>query len=141
MNKKLIEFLAEQSNLRQFKMMGFSRRQLDILEEGDFSDQGEAETYYYYSGPNDDKTRPFCKELLAIDKFYRASDLNRLSAKVGYDVLEHAGSFNCRHTWRTVRARMKQDTPSKGQIDRAAVKQPSNVQNYLPFILPFPKED
>ena len=76
-----------------------------------------------------------------IDNFYRESDLNRLSAKVGYNVLEHAGGFNCRHDWGKVRARLKQDTPSKGQIDKAAVKQDSRMQDYLPFIIPFPKKD
>lgn len=140
MNQRTIDLLHERSVLNHFKMMGYSSRQLEILDENDFADQSETENYWYYSGPNDEVTRDFCRELLRIDKFYRESDLNSLSRKVGYNVLEHQGGFNCRHSWKRVRAKMKQDSPSRGQIDRAAVKQDSGIQKYFPFMLPFPKQ-
>lgn len=141
MNNKIIDLIAERGMIEQFKKIAYSKSMLVIADESNFADQETAQTWYYYSGPLDEKTRPFCTELLRIDAFYRESDLNMLSKKVGYNVYDNSGGFNCRHTWNKVKAKLKQETPSRGQINRASVKQDSRVQDYFPFILPFPKED
>ena len=141
MNQKAFDLMFERSVIEQFKRIGYSTRQIEIVNEDHFSDDNDAQVYYYYSGPLDEKTRPFCAELLNIDKFYRESDLNSLSKKVGYDVVAEKGTFNCRHEWKKVKAKMKQEAPTRRQIDKAAVKQSSNVQNYFPFDIPFPKEE
>ncbi len=65
------------------------------------------ELFYYYSGPFDDKTREFCAFILEKGKFFSETDLNRLSVKAGYDVLDFKGSYNCRHEWRLARIKSK----------------------------------
>lgn len=60
-------------------------------------DQGQ--TYYYYNGPLDDKTRPFCRLMLQIDKVFSQEDIDKISEELGYSVLEYCGSFGCRHQW------------------------------------------
>ncbi len=57
------------------------------------------EEYYYYSGPLDDKTRPFCKQMLKYDKVVSSVDIDILSNYLNYDVKLYKGSYNCRHKW------------------------------------------
>lgn len=78
--------------------------QINLQEE--FADRKpkEGETYYYYSGPLDEKTRPFCKRILEMDKVFASIDIEILSNYLGYDVFDSSGSFgpgafNCRHRW------------------------------------------
>lgn len=64
----------------------------------------EGETYFYYSGPLDEKTRPFCKRILELDKVFSNTDIEILSNYLGYDVFDSSGTFgpgafNCRHHW------------------------------------------
>lgn len=59
----------------------------------------EGEDYYYYIGPNDQKTREFCKEMLRIDKVFSETDIDIMSNYLNYDVLKYKGSYNCRHNW------------------------------------------
>jgi hypothetical protein len=87
--------------------------------------------YFYYSGPNDERTRPFCRALLNQDKLYTREDLDNLSRYCGYDVYTYAAFWNCRHKWRSVKSTQEQDTPTTGQINRIAVKNDSNIQNYI----------
>lgn len=65
----------------------------------------EGEDYYVFSGPLDEKTRPFCKKLLSIDKVISSLDIDILSNYLGYDVLAYKGSYNCRHKWRKFRGK------------------------------------
>lgn len=77
----------------------------------------EGELYYYYAGPNDDKTRPFCKRMLKIDKVFSTTDIEILSNYLNYDVLEYRGSYNCRHSWIRFRGkRISTPEPTVGQI-------------------------
>lgn len=62
-------------------------------------------TFYYYDGPLDDRTRPFCAELLALGKLFSQDDMDYLSLRLGYDAFLYCGSFGCRHAWK--RARIK----------------------------------
>jgi hypothetical protein len=95
--------------------------------------------FFFYSGADDEKTRPFCRYLLRLNKLFRLEDITRLSKKVGYDVELYFGGFNCRHKWK--RARIKgqlqqglvPDSPSRGNIDKAAVQQSDTMQNYFPL--------
>ena len=95
------------------------------------------ESFYYYQGPMDDKTRPFCEFMLQQDKLYSQEDIDRLSALLGYDVFLYVAGFNCRHKWS--RARIKThiqdgyhpDQPSDRDMNKAAVKQPTSVQDYF----------
>ena len=59
----------------------------------------KGENYYYYDGPLDEKTRPFCKQMLAYDKVVSETDIDILSNYLDYDVKQYKGSYNCRHRW------------------------------------------
>lgn len=48
------------------------------------------EGVWVYVGVNDDKTRPYCKDILQDNKYYTESEMNRLKNDTRRD-------FNCRH--------------------------------------------
>lgn len=57
--------------------------------------------YFYYSGPKDNITRPFCRKL--IGKVVTASDINKLNNGIaGSSALMQGGGYNCRHSWTAV---------------------------------------
>lgn len=64
-----------------------------------------------FSNADIDTSRPFCKALLGADKFYNRSDIESLSARLGYSVWDRRGGWwtkpsgrhseSCRHQWKT----------------------------------------
>jgi hypothetical protein len=71
-------------------------------------------SYDWKSGFNDSdlsNSRPFCKELIRAKKLYSRSDIEQISARLGYSVWDRAGGWwtmpsgehseSCRHEWRT----------------------------------------
>ena len=63
-----------------------------------------------FSKANIGTSRPFCKELLRADKFYSRSEIEQMSARLGYSVWDRGGgwwnnngtiSASCRHEWKT----------------------------------------
>lgn len=66
---------------------------------------------YSYSGPKDDRNRPFCAKLLELNRLYTRADIERISEKLGYSVFERRGGFwrhkdgtitpYCRHVWKS----------------------------------------
>lgn len=53
-------------------------------------------------------SRDFCKQLMALDKLYSRSDIEQISAQVGYSVFDRRGGWwnddgttkpHCRHRW------------------------------------------
>lgn len=66
----------------------------------------KGEIYWVYDGPLDEKTRPFCKKLLQLDKVISQLDIDILTNYLGYDVLKYEGSYNCRHKWRRFRGKI-----------------------------------
>ena len=69
---------------------GVHARALDSMEA-----QG-AEMFVYYTGPDDSKTRPFCKPL--VGKAIRQKDTARLSPGKGLTFRRNGGGWNCRHS-------------------------------------------
>jgi hypothetical protein len=51
------------------------------------------------STPLIETSRPFCKYLLTADKMYTRSDIERMSARLGYSVWDRCGGDDCRHRW------------------------------------------
>ncbi len=98
--------------------------EIEHLSSNQFADVDPDELFWYYDGPLDDKTREFCVELLILGKFFRQSDIDKLSSKAGYDVDSYKGSFGCRHKWKLARikGRIKEgyipDTPSGNEINK-----------------------
>ena len=61
---------------------------------------------YKYVGPQDEKNRTFCAEMMRANRVFRIEDINEMSNRSvnpvgpdGYDMFEWRGSFNCRHRW------------------------------------------
>jgi hypothetical protein len=71
-------------------------------------------TYEWKAGFNDadvSNSRPFCKYLIQANKFYTRSDIETMSARLGYSVWDRRGGWwtmpngrhseSCRHEWRS----------------------------------------
>jgi hypothetical protein len=71
-------------------------------------------SYDWKSGFSDSdlsNSRPFCKELIRAKKLYSRSDIEQISARLGYSVWDRAGGWwtmpsgehseSCRHEWKT----------------------------------------
>jgi DNA-binding MarR family transcriptional regulator len=72
-------------------------------------------SYEWKAGFNDgdlDTSRPFCKYLVTANKFYTRSEIEQMSARIGYSVWDRRGGWytkpgtnthspSCRHEWRS----------------------------------------
>lgn len=65
---------------------------------------------YSYDGPKDSRNRPFCARLMELGRFYTRTEIESISARLGYSVWDRRGGFYhnpvtdvttpyCRHTW------------------------------------------
>ena len=65
---------------------------------------------YKYFGPRDSKNRPFCANMLSMNRIYTREEIDGISAQVGYNVWLRRGGWytdpttgiarpSCRHTW------------------------------------------
>jgi ribosomal protein S25 len=63
-----------------------------------------------FSDSNLSTSRPFCQNLIRADKFYSRSEIEQMSARLGYSVWDRGGgwwnnngriSASCRHEWKT----------------------------------------
>jgi hypothetical protein len=69
----------------------------------------EQKIMYSYEGPRDNRNRDFCRRLLGMNKFFSRSDIETMSARLGYSVWDRRGgwwtkpdgerSVSCRHRW------------------------------------------
>lgn len=75
-------------------------------------------TRWKYSGPQDDKNRPFCAQLMALGRVYEREDIEELSRRLGYDVWRRRGGWyhvpnsllnipHCRHEWKQIVVRRR----------------------------------
>ncbi len=105
--------MCETKTIERFKRMSFERKLISLLKQCGVPRSSIEEIptqladrpvekgveYYYYIGPNDEKTRPFCKLMLKIDKVFTLEEINKISDELNYPVLLYKGSYNCRHEW------------------------------------------
>jgi hypothetical protein len=69
----------------------------------------EQKIMYSYEGPQDSRNRDFCRRLLGMNKFFSRSDIETMSARLGYSVWDRRGGWwtkpsgehspSCRHRW------------------------------------------
>ncbi len=45
------------------------------------------------------ESRPFCKMLNSLGRVYSRSDIETMSARLGYSVWDRCGGLDCRHRW------------------------------------------
>lgn len=95
---------------------------IEVKEEFGYKPQ-KGTDYFYYSGPLDDKTRPFCKLMLGIDKVWSEDDIAVMSIELQYDVEKYRGSYNCRHKWVKFRGKeIQTPKPTINQIRKLVDK-------------------
>lgn len=89
------------------KKYGIPRSQVEEITQ-EFANRipEKGVNYYYYIGPNDAKTRSFCKLMLKIDKVFTEEEIQYMSDELGYPVIEYCGSYGCRHGWVKFRGRV-----------------------------------
>lgn len=113
-----------------------NKEDIEIIDKNHYSKIDPNKSFYFYDGPMDEKTRPFCAELLIQGKFYSQEEIDYLSNRLGYNVDLYHGSYGCRHQWKRARIKGKiQDgTLDKGLIatngdaNKAINKQPENLR-------------
>jgi hypothetical protein len=61
---------------------------------------------FKYVGPQDEKNRPFCADMMQLRRVFRYEDIMEMSTlnvnpigPSGYSIMEWRGSYNCRHGW------------------------------------------
>lgn len=97
---RIIRLNEERKILSVFSKYGVERSKVvQLTETFAYRKPESGESYYYYNGPLDDKTRNFCRLMLKIDKVFSQEEIDKISEELGYDVLEYCGSYNCRHQW------------------------------------------
>jgi hypothetical protein len=102
--KKLARLRDEKKILAFVSTHGIPRSQVEEIPLELDRKPRKGVNYYYYMGPLDDRTRPFCRKMLEIDKVFSESEISKLSSYLNYDVLDKnkdfgPGAFNCRHSW------------------------------------------
>lgn len=70
-------------------------RQVALLD-----DDGSAETRYRYTGPDDEKTRPFCDA--RVNQVFTRAEIEAMDNGQIDNVLLSGGGYNCRHLWMPV---------------------------------------
>ncbi len=65
---------------------------------------------YSYEGPVDNRNRPFCAKLMALNRLYSRAEIEKISERLGYSVFDRRGGFwnkngkilpHCRHSWKS----------------------------------------
>ena len=115
------ELIAELMN-----KVGKNKKGLTFADEDELTldDLEQPEMYFIYVGPDDEKTRPFCKKMLDMDKYWSEKDIETMTDYLGYDFKEYLGRWNCRHKLQRVFISGKVKEPTENQIADTAALQP-----------------
>lgn len=68
-------------------------------------DTDETRVRFKYVGPQDEKNRKFCADMMRKQRVYRIEDIDNLTSSIAneqfgfYSIFLWRGSFNCRHSW------------------------------------------
>jgi len=86
-----------------------NRQEFQILADPNApsaQDTPDVKFRYKYVGPQDQKNRTFCAEMMRSNRVFRIEDVMEMSNRSvnpvgpdGYDIFLWRGSFNCRHRW------------------------------------------
>ena len=121
---KIMERLTETGLLKQKVVGGITEREpvkpLSKLTPGEPAQTTNFKVVYSYdwdfeklskvgASPNSTTSRAFCKKLMSLEKVYSRSDIQQISARLGYSVFDRRGGWwtmptgehspACRHTW------------------------------------------
>jgi hypothetical protein len=86
-----------------------NRQEFQILADPNApsaQDTPDVKFRYKYVGPQDNKNRTFCAEMMRANRVFRIEDVIEMSNRSvnpvgpdGYDIFTWRGSYNCRHRW------------------------------------------
>ena len=86
-----------------------TRQEFQILADPNApsaQDTPDVKFRYKYVGPQDQKNRTFCAEMMRANRVFRIEDILEMSNRSvnpvgpdGYDIFTWRGSYNCRHRW------------------------------------------
>jgi hypothetical protein len=86
-----------------------NRQEFQILADPNApsaQDTPDVKFRYKYVGPQDQKNRTFCAEMMRANRVFRIEDIIEMSNRSvnpvgpdGYDIFTWRGSYNCRHRW------------------------------------------
>ena len=109
--KRIKRLAQERQVLNGLRSIGIRKSSVEEIKDDFDRTPKKGETYYYYIGPLDEKTRPFCKQMLQMDKVFSQKEIHKLSSYLNYDVLEFVGAYNCRHSWVRFRGKVISTPP------------------------------
>ena len=101
--------LLEKEGFTITEVRNVAKKEFAILSDPNApsaQDTPDVKFRYKYVGPQDDKNRTFCAEMMRANRVFRIEDIMEMSDRNvnavgpdGYDMFEWRGSFNCRHRW------------------------------------------
>jgi hypothetical protein len=47
------------------------------------------------------ESRPFCKKLIELNRYYTRAEIEKMSEHLGYSVWDRCGGVDCRHMWKS----------------------------------------
>lgn len=107
--EKLEDLLKEGWNITNIKQISnFKKEDFRVVSFPSLVSYLDTMTYkvrFRYNGPQDDKTRDFCRMMLNRNLLFRIEDIIDIDSVEEnpdfdkYDVLTYKGSYGCRHNW------------------------------------------
>jgi hypothetical protein len=101
--------LLEKEGFKITKVKPVGKKEFAIISDPNApssQDTPDVKFRYKYIGPQDNKNRTFCAEMMRANRVFRVEDINQMSltdvnpvGPDGYDIFEWRGSYNCRHRW------------------------------------------
>jgi hypothetical protein len=99
--EKFAVSIAHATTMAETSQATFYRTATDRAFQSIEEDVPQIQIKYEYAGPNDKKTRLFCRHLLQVKKAYTRAEIGEMdngAFPVG-SVFVTGGGWSCRHTW------------------------------------------
>lgn len=107
---ELISVESEKSGVDEVIKRTPTKRGRDGIDTGGGAETTSIKIMYSYEGPKDSRNRPFCRQMLDLDRFYNREEIEQISSRVGYSVWDRRGGWYkpagatearpyCRHSW------------------------------------------
>jgi hypothetical protein len=125
--------LLEKEGFKITKVKKVGKKEFAILADPNAPSSQDTPTVkfrYKYVGPQDEKNRTFCAQMMRANRVFRIEDIDEMSRRDvnavgpdGYSIFEWRGSYNCRHRW--VQLMYEQDTTiiNKSSVRRGLIEE------------------
>jgi hypothetical protein len=134
--------LLEKEGFKITEVKSVGKKEFAILSDPNApssQDTPDVKFRYKYVGPQDEKNRTFCAQMMRANRVFRIEDIIEMSNRNvnpvgpdGYDMFEWRGSFNCRHKWvqliyRAEGSIINKSSVRKGLIDEDGMPGPDTL--------------